>query len=210
LKQIKKGQRKLGIHASTAITCVKPSGTVSQLVDSASGIHPRYSDYYIRTVRTDKKDPIYHFLKDQGVQVEDAIGKEDSTAIFSFPMKAPEGSVMRDDRSALEQLELWKVYAEHWCEHKPSITVYVREDEWLKVGAWVYENFDICSGVSFLPHSDHSYKQAPYQEINEEEYNKMVKEMPEIDWEGLATFEQEDMTTGSQEYACVGGACEIV
>ena len=201
---------KLGIPQSTAITCVKPSGTVSQLVDSASGIHPRYSEYYIRTVRTDKKDPLYSFLAEQGVPVEDAIGKEDSTAIFSFPMKAPEGSVMRDDRSALEQLELWKVYAEHYTEHKPSITVYVKEDEWLDTGAWVYKNFDICSGVSFLPHSDHTYKQAPYQEINEETYNSMVKDMPEIDWDALSDFEKEDMTTGSQEYACVGGACEIV
>lgn len=206
----KEWAEKLGTPASTAITCVKPSGTVSQLVDSSSGIHPRYSAYYSRTVRTDKKDPIYLFLKEQGVPVEDASGKEGSTAIFSFPMKAPEGSVMRDDRSAIEQLELWKVYAEHWCEHKPSITVYVKEDEWLKVGAWVYENFDICSGVSFLPHSDHTYKQAPYQEINEETYNRLVEAMPTIDWEGLATFEQEDMTTGSQEYACVGGACEIL
>jgi len=201
---------KLGIQQSTAITCVKPSGTVSQLVDSASGIHPRYSNYYIRTVRTDKKDPLYSFLKEQGVPVEDAIGKENSTAIFSFPMKAPDGSVMRDDRSAIEQLELWKVYAEHWCEHKPSITVYVKEHEWMKVGAWVYENFDICSGISFLPHSDHTYKQAPYQEIDEATYNDLVSRHPDIQWEELERYEKEDMTTGSQEYACAGGACEIL
>ena len=199
---------KLGIPQSTAITCVKPSGTVSQLVDSASGIHPRYSSYYIRTVRTDKKDPLYKFLGEQGVPVEDAIGKEDSTAIFSFPMKAPEGSVMRDDRNAIEQLELWKIYAEHWCEHKPSITVYVKEDEWLAVGAWVYENFDICSGVSFLPHSNHSYQQAPYQEISEADYNTAIKAMPSIAWEDFV--EGTDNTTGSQELACKGGACEVV
>lgn len=201
---------KLGIPASTAITCVKPSGTVSQLVDSASGIHPRYSEYYIRTVRTDKKDPLYHFLKEQGVPVEDAIGKEGSTAVFSFPMKAPEGSVMRNDMSALEQLELWKIYAEHWCEHKPSITVYYRDEEYLDVMAWVYKNFDLCSGISFLPHSDHVYKQAPYQEIDKETYEKLVAEMPAIDWEKLVEYESDDMTTGSQELACKGGACEIV
>lgn len=198
----------LGINPSTAITCVKPSGTVSQLVDSSSGIHPRYSRYYIRTVRTDKKDPLYTFLKDQGVPVEDAIGKETNTAVFSFPMKAPEGSVMRDDMTALEQLDLWKIYAEHWCEHKPSITVYVREEEWFDVQAWVWKNFDICSGISFLPHTDHVYKQAPYQEIDEETYNKMVEEMPQIDWEAFK--EDDDNTIGSQEYACTGGACEIV
>ncbi|MBL4591205.1 MAG: HNH endonuclease [Phycisphaerales bacterium] len=206
----KEWAEKLGIPQSTAITCVKPSGTVSQLVDSASGIHPRYAAYYIRTVRTDKKDPIYQFLKESGVPVEDAIRKENSTAIFSFPVKAPEGSITRDDRSALEQLDLWKVYAEHWCEHKPSITVYVREDEWLKVGAWVYENFDICSGVSFLPHSDHSYQQAPYQEIDKEVYDKAVEDMPEVDWDRLALFELEDMTTGHKELACSAGGCDIL
>jgi len=207
----KEWSTRLGIEPSTAITCVKPSGTVSQLVDSASGIHPRYSEYYIRTVRTDKKDPIYSFLKDQGIPVEDSIGKEESTAIFSFPVKSPDGSILRDDRSALEQLNLWKIYAEHWCEHKPSITVYVKEEEWLAVGAWVYENFDICSGVSFLPHSDHTYQQAPYQEITEEEYNKAVEEMPtEIKWENLAIYETEDTTTVSHELACSAGSCEIV
>lgn len=187
----------------------KPSGTVSQLVDSASGIHPRYSSYYVRTVRTDKKDPLYAFLRDQGVPTEDAIGKEDSTAIFSFPAKAPEGSVMRDDMSAIEQLELWKIYAEHWCEHKPSITVYVREHEWMEVGAWVYANFDICSGVSFLPHSEHTYKQAPYQEISEAEHVARDLGMPEIAWEELEKYESSDLTEGSQELACVAGSCEI-
>lgn len=201
---------RLGVNPSTAITCVKPSGTVSQLVDSSSGIHPRYSDYYIRTVRTDKKDPLYGFLKDQGVPVEDAVGKEDSTAVFSFPMKVESNSVLRDDMTAIEQLELWKIYALHWCEHKPSITVYVREHEWMEVGAWVYENFDICSGVSFLPHTDHVYRQAPYQEIPEEEYEELVANIPKINWDALTEYELEDMTTGMQEYACAGGACEIL
>lgn len=202
---------KLGIPASTAITCVKPSGTVSQLVDSASGIHARHSEYYIRTVRTDKKDPLYEFMKDQGVPVEDADGKEESTAVFSFPMKAPEGAITRNDMTALQHLELWKVYATHWCEHKPSITVTVREHEWMAVGAWVYENFDICSGVSFLPHSDHTYRQAPYQEITEEEYLAANEAMPDsIDWNKLAEYESEDLTTHAKELACTAGACDIL
>lgn len=207
----KEWSERLGIPPSAAITCVKPSGTVSQLVDSASGIHPRYSPYYIRTVRTDKKDPVYTFLSEQGVQVEDAIGKEGSTAIFSFPMKAPEGSVMRDDRTALEQLELWKIYAEHWCEHKPSITVYVREHEWLEVGAWVYKHFDIVSGVSFLPHSDHIYQQAPYTEITEAEYlEALAAAPPDIDWVRLAEYETVDNTTFEHELACTAGQCDIL
>lgn len=201
---------RLGTNQSTAITCVKPSGTVSQLVDSASGIHPRYSLHYIRTVRADKKDPIYGFLKEQGVPVEDAIGKENSTAVFSFPVKAPEHAITRNDRTAVEQLELWKVYATHWCEHKPSITVYVKEDEWLDVGTWVWHNFDIMSGVSFLPHTDHVYRQAPYQEITEEEYHKMLDEMPTIEWNALEKYETEDNTTTGHELACSAGACEIV
>ena len=203
---------KLGIPASTAITCVKPSGTVSQLVDSASGIHPRYSKYYIRTVRSDKKDPLYQFMKDQGVPVEDALGKESSMAVFSFPQKAPEGSVMRNDMTAVDQLELWKVYAEHWCEHKPSITVYVREHEWLEVFAWVYKNFDLMSGVSFLPHSDHVYQQAPYQEITEEEYNAFVESFPkDIDWSLLAAYETEDTTSVEHELACsAGSSCDVL
>lgn len=201
----------LNIPQSTAITCVKPSGTVSQLVDSSSGIHTRHSNFYIRTVRTDKKDPVYSFLKDQGVPVEDAIGKEESTAIFSFPIKAPEGAVTRDDRTAIEQLDLWKIYAEHWCEHKPSVTISVREHEWLHVQAWVYENFDLCSGVSFLPHSDHIYPQAPYQEIEEAEYVARDLEMPEIDWEKLLEYETVDNTTTSHELACsASGGCEIL
>jgi len=186
---------KLGINPATAITCVKPSGTVSQLVNSASGIHPRYSPYYVRTLES-------------GVPVEDDVTKPNSTYIFSFPIKSPENSVYRDDRNAIEQLELWKVYAKYYCEHKPSITVYVKEEEWMEVGAWVYENFDMCSGVSFLPHSNHSYKQAPYQEITEEEYNELLAKMPEeIDW-NLST-EEEDMTTAMKELACTANSCEV-
>lgn len=202
----------LGIKQASAITCVKPSGTVSQLVDSASGIHPRYAPYYIRTVRADQKDPLAKMMKDEGVPCEPDVTKPDSTYVFSFPMKSPEGSVFRDDRSAIEQLELWKTYQLYWCEHKPSITVYVKEHEWMTVGAWVYENFDIMSGVSFLPHSNHSYRQAPYQEITEEEYNVLKKEYDElkIDWSKLGEYEQEDYTVGIKEYACSGNSCEIV
>jgi ribonucleoside-diphosphate reductase alpha chain len=202
---------KLGIPASTAITCVKPSGTVSQLVDSASGIHPRYSDYYIRTVRTDKKDPLYGFLIREGVRCDDDVTNPSTTGVFSFPTRAPRSSVKRDDRGALEQLELWKVYATHWCEHKPSITVYVREDEWLKVGAWVYENFDICSGVSFLPHDNGTYRQAPYQELTKEAYDEAVKLHPKkIDWSTLSDFENEDNTSIESELACSAGGCDIL
>jgi len=207
----KEWSEKLNIPQSTAITCVKPSGTVSQLVDSSSGIHPRYSEYYIRTVRQDKKDPLADLLISQGFPYEDDVTKPDSTYVFSFPMKAPEGSVMRNDRTALEQLELWKIYQEEWCEHKPSITVYVREDEWFEVGAWVSKNFDAVSGVSFLPHSEHSYKQAPYQEISEDLYNELLGEMPtNVDFTTLVEHEKEDTTTGMKEYACSGGACEIL
>jgi ribonucleoside-diphosphate reductase alpha chain len=201
----------IGVNQSTAITAVKPSGTVSQLVDSASGIHPRYSEYYIRTVRADKKDPLSMLMKDSGFPVEDDVTKPDSTDVFSFPMKAPKSSVYRNDRTAIEQLNHWLIYKQYWCEHNPSITVYIKEHEWMEVGAWVYEHFDEVSGVSFLPHSDHSYKQAPYQEITEKEYNEAVKLMPkEVDWSKLSSYEKEDTTKGTQEYACTGGACEIV
>ena len=200
----------LGIEPSTAATCNKPSGTVSQLVDSASGIHPRYSNFYIRTVRADKKDPLYNFLLEKGVPCEDEVGKEGSSAVFSFPIASPEGCVVRDDVSALDQLELWKVYAEYWCEHKPSITVYVREDEWLQVGAWVYKNFDIVSGVSFLPHSDHIYKQAPYQEITKEAYDEAIDAFPkDIDWSELSSYETEDNVRMEHELACTGNSCEL-
>lgn len=202
----------LGINPATAVTCVKPSGTVSQLVDSASGIHPRYSPYYIRTVRGDQKDPVSQFLKDAGVHCEPDVTKPNDTYVFSFPMKAPESAVFRDDRTAIEQLELWKTYQLYWCEHKPSITVYVKEHEWLEVGAWVYENFDIISGISFLPHSDHVYRQAPYQEISEAEYNTWIEKYKDIsiNWEKLSDYEKEDQTIGMKEYACTGGACEIL
>jgi ribonucleoside-triphosphate reductase len=201
----------LGINPSASITCVKPSGTVSQLVDSASGIHARHSDYYIRTVRGDNKDPLSKFLADAGVPAEACVMKPDSTTVFSFPVKAPKGAVTRNDMTAIEQLELWKTYALHWCEHKPSVTITVREEEWLKVGSWVYDNFDICSGVSFLPHSDHTYAQAPYQDCDEETYLEALVAMPEkIDWTKLSQYEKEDTTSGSQTLACSGDSCEVV
>jgi ribonucleoside-triphosphate reductase len=166
----KKMAKDLGIPQSTAITCVKPSGTVSQLVDSASGIHARHNDYYIRTVRGDNKDPITQFMKESGIPSEPCFSKPDSTTVFSFPMKSPEGAVTRTQMSAIEQLEYWLMFQRHWCEHKPSVTVSVKEDEWMDVGAWVYKNFDEVSGISFLPFSDHTYAQAPYQDIEREEY----------------------------------------
>lgn len=203
--------KRLGIPASTAITCVKPSGTVSQLVDSASGIHARHSAYYIRTVRGDNKDPLTQFMKDQGIPNEPDLMKPDSTTVFSFPQRSPVGAVTRNDMSAIEQLELWLIYQRHWCEHKPSITVTVRDHEWLEVGAWVYKHFDEVSGVSFLPHSDHTYQQAPYQECSEREYLDALAVMPDrIDWSKLSGYETEDTTKGSQTLACVSGACEIV
>ena len=211
IKVNKEWADKLGINQSTAITCVKPSGTVSQLVDSASGIHPRYSSYYLRTVRADKKDPLCDMMLEKGFYGEDDVMKPNDTKVFYFPMKAPQHSVMRDTMSALEQLEVWKVYQLNWCEHKPSITVYVKENEWLKVGAWVYENFEICSGVSFLPHSEHSYQQAPYQEVDEKTYKEWLAKTPKnINWMDLVNYETEDTTTSSKELACTAGACEIV
>jgi ribonucleoside-diphosphate reductase alpha chain len=202
---------KLGIQQSAAITCVKPSGTVSQLVDSASGIHPRHNAYYIRRVRGDNKDPITQFMKDNGIPNEPDIMKPDHTTVFSFPVKAPEGGLTRHDLSAIEHLELWKIYAIHWCEHKPSITVSVKPDEWVRVGSWLYNNFSIASGLSFLPHSDHIYKQAPYEDCTEEEYNKLKALMPEsIDWGKLSEYEKEDSTKASQTAACAAGFCEIV
>jgi len=206
--------KKFGINQSTAITCVKPSGTVSQLVDSASGIHARHNPYYIRTVRGDNKDPLTEFMKSAGIPSEPEIrGNEESKdiTVFSFPMKAPIGSVCRNDMSAIEQLELWKIYATHWCEHKPSVTISVKENEWVPVGAWCWENFQYLSGVSFLPFSDHTYIQAPYQDIDEKEYKKLAKKMPTvIDWQKLQDFEREDNTKGSQELACTAGVCELV
>lgn len=201
----------LGINPSVAITCVKPSGTVSQLVDSASGIHPRHSPYYIRTVRGDIKDPLTTFLIDQGVPYEPDASSPDNTVVFSFPQRAPKGALCREDLNAKEHLEIWKNVQEYWCEHKPSITVNVREDEWVGVADWVWSNFDILSGVAFLPYSEHTYRQAPYQEINYEEYLNWVARMPkDIDWSLFASYESTDNTTGSQEYACAAGFCEIV
>ena len=202
---------KLGINPSTAITCVKPSGTVSQLVDSASGIHARHSEYYIRTVRGDNKDPLTQFMKDSGIPHEPCVMKPDSTTVFSFPTKSPTGAVTRNDMTALQQLDLWKNYALHWCEHKPSVTITVKDAEWMAVGAWVYENFDICSGISFLPHSDHTYAQAPYQEVPKEDYEELKAVMPKrIDWSALSAYEKVDTTSGSQTLACTAGACELV
>ena len=207
-KTNKKYAQMLDIEPSRSITCVKPSGTVSQLVDSASGIHTRHSPYYIRTIRMDKKDSIYDFLKDKGVQVEDEQFRPDSTAVFSFPIKAPTGAITRDDKTALEQLENWLIYQRHWCNHKPSVTISVKDNEWMDVGAWVWKYFDEISGISFLPHSDHSYVQAPYQECTKEEYQALLKKTPkDVDW--LSFKEEEDNTEGSQTLACTGNACEI-
>ena len=207
----KKLAKDLGIPQSTAITCVKPSGTVSQLVDSASGIHARHNDYYIRTVRGDNKDPITQFMKDSGIPSEPDVMKPDSTTVFSFPMKSPSGATTRTDMTAIEQLEYWLMFQRHWCEHKPSVTVSVKEDEWMKVGAWVYDNFDEVSGISFLPFSDHTYAQAPYQDITGGEYEQLYKQMPaSIDWSKLADYEKEDTTSGGRELACTADACEMV
>ena len=208
----KKWAEKLGIPQSTAITCIKPSGTVSQLVDSASGIHTRHSPYYIRTVRADNRDPITMFMKEHGIPNEPDVMNMDHTTVFSFPIKSDLKSKFRNDLNAIQQLEMWKIYAEHWCEHKPSVTISVKESEWVQVGSWCWENFDYLSGVSFLPYSDHTYKQAPYQEITREEYSKAKEAMPkkDIDWTLLTEFEKEDNTTGSQELACTAGVCELV
>ena len=203
---------KLNIPESAAITCVKPSGTVSQLVGVSSGMHPWHSQHYIRTVRGDKKDPLSTFLKEVGIPVEDDFMKPNDTYVFSFPVKAPQGAILRNDLTAIEHLNTWLVYQREWCEHKPSITVSVREDEWMAVGAWVWEHFDEVSGISFLPHSDHSYKQAPYQEVTEEEYEDLLSKMPKsIRWEDLSFYETEDGTSGTQTLACTSdGNCEIV
>ena len=207
-KTNKKYAKMLDIEPSKSITCVKPSGTVSQLVDSASGIHTRHSPYYIRTIRMDKKDSIYEFLKDKGVQVEDEQFRPDSTAVFSFPIKAPTGAITRDDKTAIEQLENWLVYQRHWCNHKPSVTISVKDNEWMDVGAWVWKYFDEISGISFLPHSDHSYQQAPYQQCTKEEYQELYKKTPrDIDW--MTFKEEDDFTEGAQTLACSSGSCEI-
>mgnify|MGYP005989743033 CR=1 FL=1 len=202
---------RLDIPPSAAISCVKPSGTVSQLVDSASGIHARHSPYYIRTVRGDNKDPLTQFMKDQKIPHEPCVFKGDTTTVFSFPMKSPNGAVTRNDMTAIEQLEMWLIYQRHWCEHKPSVTISVRDSEWMAVGAFVYEHFDEMSGVSFLPHTDHSYQQAPYQECGKSDYEMLLSLMPKkIDWSKLSDYEQEDNTVSMQTMACSGDVCEIV
>jgi len=202
---------RLQIEPSAAITCVKPSGTVSQLVNAASGIHPRHSEYYIRTVRADKKDPLTLFMTEQGFPVEDDVLKPDSMAVFSFPMKSPSHALTRHDLTAIDHLNIWTIYAEHWCEHKPSITVSVKETEWMKVGAYVYDNFDKMSGISFLPMSEHTYRQAPYQDCTEEEYKILLSKMPDdVQWNKLSDYEKEDNTRSSQTLNCTGDTCEIV
>lgn len=216
LKQVavdtnKEWAERLGIPQSVAINCVKPSGTVSQLVDSASGIHTRYSPYYIRTVRGDNKDPITQFMKDQGIPNEPDVMKPDATTVFSFPMRSPEGAITTSDMTAIDQLEMWLTYQRHWCEHKPSVTISVKPDEWFDVGAFVYKHFDEMSGVSFLPYSEHTYQQAPYQEVTKEQYEEALSQMPErIDWTKLSEYETSDQTKGSSTFACSGDSCELV
>jgi ribonucleoside-diphosphate reductase alpha chain len=201
----------LGINPAAAITTNKPSGTVSQLSDCASGLHPRYSEYYIRTVRADNHDPVTKLLKEAGVPHEPDVTKPDHTLVFSFPVKSPDGSITNDDVNALDQLDLWRTYQESWCEHKPSMTVYVREHQWMEVGAWVYKHFDIISGVTFLPSSDHCYAQAPYQDVDKKTFDALVARMPvSIDWQRLSQFETDDAGVNTREVACSGDACELV
>ena len=202
---------RLGIPVSTAITCVKPSGTVSQLVDSASGIHARHSPYYIRTVRADNNDPLTQFMKDQGIPFELCVSKPETTTVFSFPVQAPNKAVTRNDITAIDQLNMWLIYQRHWTEHKPSVTISVRKGEWIPVLNFVHQNFDEVSGVSFLPHDDHIYQQAPYQDCNKNDYKILKSIMPKkIDWSKLSDFESEDTTKSSQTFACTGEVCEIV
>jgi ribonucleoside-diphosphate reductase alpha chain len=202
--------KKIGINQSVALTCVKPSGTVSQLVNAASGIHARHNPYYIRTVRGDKKDPLTQMMTEIGFPVEDDITNPSHTSIFSFPHKVDQSAVFRTDMTAIEQLELWLTYQKYWCEHKPSVTISVKDDEWFEVGAWVWKNFDYMSGVSFLPFTEHTYKQAPYQDCTKEEYQFLVDMMPQkVEWTKLAEYEKTDMTIASQELACAAGFCEI-
>ena len=203
--------KSIGINESVAITCVKPSGTVSQLVDAASGIHARHNPYYIRTVRADVKDPLCIFMKEKGFPCEPDVMKPEHTMVFSFPMKTPKKAVFRTDMTAMEQLNLWLQYQRFWCEHKPSVTISVKEHEWMEVGAWVWEHFDEVSGVSFLPFSDHTYKQAPYQDCTEQEYKELLKALPKnVDWAELGDYEKEDNTAGTQTFACSGNSCEVV
>jgi ribonucleoside-diphosphate reductase alpha chain len=211
VKTNKKLSEKIGIKQSAAVTCVKPSGTVSQLVDAASGIHARHNPFFVRTVRGDNKDPLTMFMKDKGIPSEPDFTAPDSVTVFSFPMKSPDNAVCRNDMSAIEQLELWLKIADNYCEHKPSVTISVKEHEWFQVGSWCWDHFDSLSGISFLPFSDHTYKQAPYQDIDEVHYTNMISDMPPIiNWAELQQYEKGDTTSGSQELACTGGVCEIV
>ena len=212
VKTNKEWAERLGIPQSAAITCVKPSGTVSQLVDSASGIHARHNPYYIRTVRADNKDPLCKFMIDAGFPAEADVMKPQHTTVFSFPMQSPKNAVFRQDMTAKEQLELWQKYQTHWCEHKPSVTISVKEPEWMEVGNWVWDNFDSISGISFLPFSEHTYRQAPYQDCTKEEYEDALKLMPKnVDWSKLSEYEEKDFTAGAQELACAAdGGCEVV
>ena len=203
--------KRLGIPVAAAITCVKPSGTVSQLVDSASGIHARHSPYYIRTVRGDNKDPLTQFMKDQGIPNEPEAFKPEQTTVFSFPVKSPVGAVCTPDTTAIEQLEMWLMYQRHWAEHKPSVTINVQKNEWFDVGAFVYKNFDEMSGVSFLPFDDHTYQQPPYQDCSKDDYEALLSVMPEkINWADLSNYEKEDTTVAMQTMACSGDSCELV
>jgi len=212
VKTNKEYAEKLGIQRAAAITCVKPSGTVSQLVDSASGIHARHNPYYIRTVRADNKDPLCKMMKAEGFPNEPDVSKPEHTTVFSFPQKSPEGAICRTEMTAWKQLSLWHTYAKEWCEHKPSVTVSIKEDEWVNTAAWVYENFDDISGISFLPFSDHTYRQAPYQDCSEKEYKELLDQMPKnVNWASLAEYETQDYTSASQEFACTSEkGCEIV
>ena len=209
IKTNKEWSKKLNINPSSAITCVKPSGTVSQLVDSASGIHARHSQYYVRTVRSDITDPIGKYMVKAGVPSEPDVTNPSNVIVFSFPVKSPKKATTRDNISAIQQLKLWGIYAKYWCEHKPSCTVTVKESEWPEVGAFVFDNFDDISGISFLPYSDHVYQQAPYQECTEQEYKNLVKQIPNLNWSNLSSYEEIDMTISSQELACTGNSCEI-
>ena len=212
IKTNKEFSEKLGIEQSAAITCVKPSGTVSQLVNSASGIHARHNPYYIRTVRADNKDPLCKFMKDAEFPNEPDVLRPKHTTVFSFPMKGPKNAICRTDITAIDQLKIWSTYQKHWCEHKPSITISVKEQEWPEMGNWVWNNFDDISGISFLPFSEHTYRQAPYQDCTEEEYTTALKAMPKnVDWSLLSSYEEKDFTVGSQELACAADeGCEVV
>lgn len=202
---------RMGINVSTAITTAKPSGTVSQLTASSSGMHPWHSQFYLRSVRADNKDPLTQFMKDIGIPNEPDVTKPETTTVFYFPQKAPEGAVTRNELSAIDHLEVWKVYKQHWTEHNPSVTISVREHEWIAVADWVYDNWDDVGGISFLPHTDHVYRQAPYQDCDETTFNQFFHDMPrDIDWSMLSAYEQEDTTTGSQTLSCTAGNCEVV